>query len=102
MGCAGLEEAELNPRVALERQQVEVRIGRQRRVVIPAALREALALREGDRLVARVDGSRLILERRSAALQRLRDHSRQIPSEVLLSESLIADRRAEAAREELE
>jgi AbrB family looped-hinge helix DNA binding protein len=40
----------------------EVKIGAQERLVIPAALRKALNLKPGDRLIARQDGDRLVLE----------------------------------------
>jgi AbrB family looped-hinge helix DNA binding protein len=45
----------------------EIQIGAQGRLVIPAALRKALNLKPGDRLVARQDGEALVLERRAEA-----------------------------------
>ncbi|WP_456377258.1 AbrB/MazE/SpoVT family DNA-binding domain-containing protein [Thiolapillus sp.] len=45
----------------------EVQVGAQGRVVIPAALRKAMNLKPGERLVARVEGNRLILEHRKEA-----------------------------------
>lgn len=42
---------------------VEVSLGRQGRLVIPAPLRRALELEEGDRLVARQEADRLVLEK---------------------------------------
>jgi AbrB family looped-hinge helix DNA binding protein len=80
----------------------EIRIGAQGRLVIPAALRKALNLKPGDRLVARQDGEALVLERREAIEKRLQDRFRHIPGEVSLVDELIAERRAEAAREALE
>jgi AbrB family looped-hinge helix DNA binding protein len=47
---------------------VQVTIGRQGRLVVPAPLRRRLGLDEGDVLVARVDDDRLVLERRDAVL----------------------------------
>lgn len=45
----------------------EIQVGAQGRVVIPAALRKALQLKPGDRLVARQVGDSLVLERREEA-----------------------------------
>ena len=52
---------------------VEVSVGRQGRLVIPAVLRRSLGLGEGDTLVARQEQGRLVLEKPSAIRQRLRD-----------------------------
>ena len=77
----------------------EVQLGAQGRVVIPAALRKALHLEKGDRLVARKVGDSLVLESRKAIEKRLMDRFRHIPKEVSLVDELISERRAEAARE---
>ncbi len=76
-----------------------VRIGRQGRVVIPAAVRRDLALKAGDELVARVDGSRLILQRREDLLRELQDELRAVRGERSLVDELIAERHADARRE---
>jgi AbrB family looped-hinge helix DNA binding protein len=81
------------------KQHNEVQIGVQGRLVIPAALRKALNLKPGDRLIARQEGERLVLERREAIEKRLQDRFRHIPKEVSLVDELIAERRAEAAKE---
>lgn len=80
----------------------EVQIGAQGRLVIPAALRKALDLKPGDRLVARQEGDALVLERREAIGKRLQDRFRHIPKEVSLVDELIAERCAEAAKEAAE
>ncbi|MDT0498469.1 AbrB/MazE/SpoVT family DNA-binding domain-containing protein [Algiphilus sp. W345] len=80
----------------------EVQLGAQGRLVIPAALRKALHLNPGDRLVARQEGEALVLERREAIEKRLQDRFRHIPKEVSLVDELIAERRAEAAKETAE
>ncbi len=77
----------------------EVRVGAQGRVVIPAAIRKALKLRSGDRLIARKVGESLVLERRETVEKRLLARFRHIPGEVSLVDELIAERRGEAARE---
>ncbi len=78
----------------------EVQIGAQGRVVIPAPLRKALGLKPGDRLIVRRQGDSLILERREAIEKRLRSRFSHIPETVSLADELIAERRAEAARED--
>jgi AbrB family looped-hinge helix DNA binding protein len=77
----------------------EVHVGAQGRIVIPAGLRNALKLKPGDRLVVRLVGESLVLERRETVERRLRERFRHIPGNVRLAEELIAERRAEAARE---
>ena len=77
----------------------EVQIGAQGRLVIPAALRKALHLKPGDRLVARQVGESLVLERRETVIKRLQSLFAHIPKDVSLVDELIAERREEATRE---
>ncbi len=77
----------------------EVQVGAQGRLVIPAALRKAMGLEAGDQLIVRQQGGTLVLERREAIAKRLQSRFRHIPKAVDLADELIADRRAEAARE---
>ena len=63
-------------------------------MVIPAALRKALKLKPGDRLVTRKVGDSLILERRETVEKRLRERFRHMPGNVSLTDELIAERRA--------
>jgi len=72
----------------------EVQLGAQGRLVIPAALRKALNLNQGDCLVARKEGDSLVLERREAVESRLWEMFHQIPQEVSLVDELVSERRA--------
>lgn len=78
---------------------VDVSLGRQGRLVIPASLRRSLGLEEGDRLVARQDGNRLVLEKPEQIKQRLKARFSQVPAERRLVEELLAERRQESRRE---
>jgi AbrB family looped-hinge helix DNA binding protein len=80
----------------------EVQIGAQGRLVIPAALRKALHLEPGDRLIARKVGDSLVLEKREVIIKRLQDRFSHIPREVSLVDELIEDRREEADKETVE
>ena len=74
----------------------EVQLGAQGRLVIPAPLRKALNLNQGDCLVARKEGDSLVLERREAVESRLWEMFRHIPSEISLVDELVSERRASA------
>ncbi|HBL30266.1 MAG TPA: AbrB family transcriptional regulator [Acidobacteria bacterium] len=78
----------------------KVTVGPQGRLVIPAELRREMSISSGDVLLAVVEGQRLVLEKRGAVLARVKRRFSQIPPEVSLSAELLADRRAEARREE--
>lgn len=78
---------------------VDVSLGRQGRLVIPASLRRSLGLEEGDRLVARQEANRLVIEKPEQIKQRLKARFAQVPAERKLVDELIADRREESRRE---
>ena len=74
-----------------------VSVGPKGRVVIPAGIRRTLGLHEGSELVALVEGEAVVLIPRSAIKSRLRSIFAGVgPS---MRQELIAERRAEAARE---
>jgi AbrB family looped-hinge helix DNA binding protein len=78
----------------------KVRLGPDGRVVIPAPMREALGLREGDVLFARLEGGEIKLLTPKAAMLRAQAIVREfVPAGVSLADELIADRRREAERE---
>jgi AbrB family looped-hinge helix DNA binding protein len=77
-----------------------VRVGPKGRVVVPAPLRHDLGIEEGTVLMARAEGERIVLERRSAAIQRLQALFAHVRRDVSLADELIAERREDAGREE--
>jgi len=77
----------------------EVQLGAQGRLVIPAALRKALNLNQGDCLVVRKEGDSLVLERREVVESRLWEMFHQIPQEISLVDELVSERRAAAQAE---
>lgn len=79
---------------------VEVTVGPQGRLVVPAALRRRLGIEHGTTLVAREDDGRLVLERPDAVLARLQRRFAVVPEGVSLADELVAERHAEAARED--
>ena len=79
-----------------------VRVGPQGRLVIPAEIRRRLGLGTGDTLLLRVQEESLVLETREAVLARVKAAFDDVPRDVSLVDELLAERRAEAAREEEE
>ncbi len=71
------------------------------RTVIPAALREQLGIRDGDQLIWEVREGELVVTTRKARLRRAQALFRKyVPADTpSLADELIAERRAEAARE---
>ena len=82
----------------VERETIDVIVGPQGRLVVPAPLRRRLGIEAGDVLVARADHDRLVLERRDAILARIRARLAVIPTDVSVADELIAERREEAKR----
>lgn len=74
-----------------------VSVGPKGRVVIPAGIRRELGIEEGSELVALVEGEAVVLVPRSAIRSRLRSIFADVG--VSMRDELIADRRAEAARD---
>jgi AbrB family looped-hinge helix DNA binding protein len=82
-----------------EPDAIEVTVGPQGRLVVPAALRRRLGIEAGDVLVARAEDDRLVLERRQAILRRIRSRFEHIPADISLADELIAQRLADSQRE---
>lgn len=73
------------------------------RIVIPATARRELGLKSGDTLVLESDGTSLLIRTAETVLEETQAYFRQYltPGQSVVEE-LIAERRAEAAREEAE
>jgi AbrB family looped-hinge helix DNA binding protein len=83
-----------------DRDAMKVRLGPDGRVVIPAAFRDVLSLKEGDVLFARLEGGEIHLLTPHAAMRRVQAMVREfVPEGVSLVDELIEDRRREAERE---
>lgn len=83
-------------------KSVEVHLGRQGRLVIPAALRRSLSFEAGDALIAREEEGRLVLEKPETIKLRLKARFSQVQKDRSLVDELIAERREEAKREDAE
>lgn len=81
---------------------IEVHLGRQGRLVIPAELRRLLGFEAGDALVAHEEAGRLVLEKAETIKQRLKARFAGVPSDRSLAEELITERREAARREAAE
>lgn len=81
-------------------RSTKVRVGPEGQINIPAPFREALGIREGDVLFARIEDGELHILTATAAMRRAQAIVRQfVPEGVSLVDELIEDRRREAARE---
>lgn len=77
-----------------------VKIGEDGRVVIPSSLRKELNIKPGDTLVLESDGDSLLVRGYERVLQEVQEAFGDLAApDVLLSEELLRDRRAEAERE---
>ena len=82
-------------------KSVEVHLGRQGRLVIPAVLRRSLGLEAGDVLIARQEEGVLVLEKPEAIKLRLKARFSQVPKDRSLADELIAERREEAKNDSI-
>lgn len=77
----------------------ELSVGKQGRIVIPANLRQQLAIKPGSQLLAWVENGRLIMETREQLWQFVHQACSQIPKDVSLAQELIDERRESAKQE---
>ena len=76
------------------------KLDRHGRVVIPAEHRRALCLEEGDAVVVQLEGAELRILKQEEAIKRVQKMVRKYTGgQRSLVDELIAERRAEAARE---
>lgn len=84
-------------------QSTHVTMASDGRVVIPAEARKALGLPKGGALVLRIDNGVVMLEPISHAIARAQAMVKPYATPgVSMADELIADRRAEAAKEDAE
>ncbi|TNC46263.1 AbrB/MazE/SpoVT family DNA-binding domain-containing protein [Rubellimicrobium rubrum] len=70
------------------------------KLVIPAAFRREMGIAPGDTVVVELDAGELRVRSLSSAIRQVQARMRELnPEGRLLSDELIADKRAEAARE---
>ena len=81
-------------------EQTATKLDRHGRIVIPAEYRRALGLREGDPVMVQLDDGELRVLTRAQAIRRAQEIvAKYISPGRSLVDELIAERRAEAARE---
>ena len=79
---------------------VRVKVGPSGQVDLPSHMRQALGLKEGDALFARLEGGEIHLLTPKAAMQRAQALIRQfVPAGVSLVDELLEERRQEVERE---
>jgi AbrB family looped-hinge helix DNA binding protein len=78
-------------------QEISIAVGQNGRVVIPASIRQQIGIKQGQHLLLRLEGDKIILEKTTGLLNKLQQRFKEIPCS--LSEELIEQRRAEAAKE---
>lgn len=86
------------------RQSAEVSAGSDGRLTIPAQIRRAANIEPGRTLIAYVDKGRVVLEERSHLIKRIQEETiaavQASGTATSLADDLIAERRAEAVRED--
>lgn len=87
----------------VEMEFVWTKVGEGGRVVLPASYRKAMGLCVGDDILLEREGDEVRLRSRDGAIREVQRITRQyVPEGVSLVDELIAERRAEAARESTE
>lgn len=83
--------------------QIRVVVGPGGRVVVPAAYRDALGIREGSAVFMRLEGEELHMVSDETEVRRVREMiARYVPEGVGLVDDLIRERRREIATDGLE
>lgn len=74
---------------------IEVQLGRQGRLVLPAPLRRKLEIKTGDKLFVREEMGQIVIEKPATIKKRLKARFNKVPKERSLADELIAERREE-------
>lgn len=79
----------------------ETTLGSDGRILIPAALRDAAGIKRGEAISIRAEEGRIVIESFAGAIRRIREKFAGLrrPGESVVDE-FIAEKRAEAARED--
>ena len=81
--------------------QVKLKLGPGSRIVIPAEVRAAMELKEGDTLIGSFDGETLTLTAFHRLVREIqKEMTALVPRNVSVVDEFIAEKRAEAARED--
>lgn len=83
-------------------RSIELYLGDQGQLVIPAPLQQQLGFERGDRLLAHMEGGKLVLEKPEAIKQRLKARFANVPPNRSLVDELLAERRNEAQKEAIQ
>jgi antitoxin PrlF len=80
-----------------------LKLGPKGRVLLPTEMRAAMGLAEGDSITAWLKGREVTMHSHRHGLDKIREAARAMPKrDILASDELIAERRAENAKEEEE
>jgi len=97
----GLGEEAAPPFETVEKTYEWVKIGPGGRIVIPAPMRRALGVGEGDHLQLHIDGEEIRIVSKDVAIRRIQDLVAEFaPPGVSLVDRLIEDRKREAEAED--
>jgi len=80
-------------------QAIELSVGKQGRIVIPAYLRKQLAIKPGSQLLAWVEDGRLVMETKAQLWNLVHKACNKIPKDIDLAQELINERREAAITE---
>lgn len=82
-------------------EAIELSVGKQGRIVIPASLRKQMAIQVGTQLLARVENGCLIMESKQNFWRSIREECecQATPNSASLAQSLMAERKLEAEKE---
>ncbi|MCH9697216.1 MAG: AbrB/MazE/SpoVT family DNA-binding domain-containing protein [Gammaproteobacteria bacterium] len=78
-------------------QDLNISLGQNGRIVIPASVRKLLELKEGQRLRLHLEDKKIVLEKTDDVIQKLKNRFSFIDES--LSEELVQDRRKAAEKE---